>query len=102
MSHLSSPQADNSQLSCDIHTGTLFAPPTKYKNVYNSIETLQMLPTLQNTVLSREQNSMKQWKFLSFFFVYKNILMSISEWQKEMGERTYFTVQIIMQKFKNI
>lgn len=35
-------------------------------------------------------------------FVYKNILMSISEWQKEMGGRTYFTVQIIMQKFKNI
>lgn len=68
MSHLSSPQADNSQLSCDIHTGTLFAPPTKYKNVYNSIETLQMLPTLTSKYSIIQRTKQYETMKVSFFF----------------------------------
>lgn len=68
MSHLSSPQADNSQLSCDIHTGTLFAPPTKYKDVYNSIETLQMLPTLTSKYSIIQRTKQYETMKVSFFF----------------------------------
>lgn len=44
LSHLSSPQADNSQLSCDIHTATLLAPPTKYKKLIEQHKNITNAP----------------------------------------------------------